>query len=112
MSSDPNTDVIHGTLDLLILKTLSLEPLHGFGIARRVEQISGRVFKVNPGSLLTALKRLERSGCLESEWRQTENSRRAKYYALTPAGHRQLEVESAEWNRRSSAVQRLLAAES
>lgn len=108
---DLNTDVIHGTLDLLILKTLSLQPLHGFGITRRVEQISGEVFKVNPGSLLTALKRLERAGSLKSEWRQTENSRRAKYYALTPAGHRQLEAESADWNRRAAAVQRLLQAE-
>jgi len=109
--SDLNTDVIHGTLDLLILKTLSLQPLHGFGIARRVEQISGEVFKVNPGSLLTALKRLERSGSLKSEWRQTENSRRAKYYELTPAGHKQLEAESTDWNRRAAAVQRLLQAE-
>jgi transcriptional regulator len=108
---DLNTDVIHGTLDLLILKTLSLQPLHGFGIARRVEQISGEVFKVNPGSLLTALKRLERAGSLKSEWRQTENSRRAKYYELTPAGHRQLETEKAEWNRRAAAVQRLLQVE-
>ena len=107
---DPNTDVIHGTLDLLILKTLSLNSLHGFGIARRVEQISGHVFKVNPGSLLTALKRLERAGSLDSEWRQTENSRRAKYYELTPSGRRQLEVESTDWNRRAAAVERLLQA--
>ena len=70
--SDPNTDVIQGTLDMLILKTLSLEPLHGFGIARRVEQISRGVFKVNPGSLLTALQRLERAGWLDAEWRQTD----------------------------------------
>jgi len=109
--SDLNTDVIHGTLDLLILKTLSLQPLHGFGIARRVEQTSGEVFKVNPGSLLTALKRLERAGSLRSEWRQTENSRRAKYYELTAAGHRQLEAESSEWKRRAAAVQRLLQTE-
>jgi transcriptional regulator len=108
---DPNTDVIQGTLDMLILKTLSLEPMHGFGIARRVEQISRGVFKVNPGSLLTALQRLERAGWLDSEWRQTENSRRAKYYWLTRAGTRQLEVEAAEWNRRAAAVARLLKAE-
>src|SRR5204862_1175058 len=72
-----NTDVIQGTLDMLILKTLSLQPLHGFGIARRIEQISRDVFKVTPGSLLTALQRLERAGWLDSEWRQTENARRA-----------------------------------
>src|SRR5262249_32495646 len=107
----PNTDVIQGTLDLLILKTLSLEPMHGFGIARRVEQISRGVFKVNPGSLLTALQRLERAGWLDSEWRQTENSRRAKFYSLTRAGKKQLEVETADWTRRAAAVARLLKAE-
>jgi PadR family transcriptional regulator PadR len=106
--SKRNTDVIQGTLDMLILKTLSLEPLHGFGIARRVEQISRGVFKVNPGSLLTALQRLERAGWLDSEWRQTENSRRAKIYALTCAGQKQLEFETADWSRRASAISRLL----
>jgi PadR family transcriptional regulator len=105
------TDVIQGTLDLLILKTLSLRPLHGFGIARRIEQTSRGVFKVNPGSLLTALQRLERAGWLDAEWRQTENSRRAKYYALTRAGRRQLELEAADWTRRVSAVARLLNVE-
>jgi PadR family transcriptional regulator PadR len=105
---DPNTDVIQGTLDLLVLKTLSLGPLHGVGIARRVEQVSGGVFKVNPGSLLTALERLERAGWLDAEWRQTENSRRAKFYALTGAGKKQLEVETADWTRRSGAIARLL----
>jgi PadR family transcriptional regulator, regulatory protein PadR len=107
----PNTDVIQGTLDMLILKTLSLEPMHGFGIARRVEQISRGVFKVNPGSLLTALQRLERAGWLDAEWRQTASSRRAKFYTLTRAGRRQLEVETADWTRRVSAVARLLKAE-
>src|ERR1700743_4007891 len=102
--SDQNTDVIQGTLDMLILKTLSLEPLHGFGIARRVEQISRGVFKVNPGSLLTALQRLERAGWLDSEWQQTENSRRAKIYTLTRTGKKQLEVETADWTRRTSAI--------
>jgi PadR family transcriptional regulator PadR len=106
-----NTDVIQGTLDMLILKTLSLEPVHGFGIARRVEQISRGVFKVNPGSLLTALQRLERAGWLDSEWRQTENSRRAKFYALTRAGKKQLELETSDWTRRASAIARLLKAE-
>src|SRR5437763_13260826 len=108
---DENTDVIQGTLDMLILKTLSLEPMHGFGIARRVEQISRGVFKVNPGSLLTALQRLELAGWLDSEWRQTENSRHAKFYALTRAGNKQLELETADWNRRASAIARLLKAE-
>ena len=108
---DDNTDVIQGTLDMLILKTLSLQPLHGFGIARRIEQISRGVFKVNPGSLLTALQRLERAGWLDAEWRDTENARRAKYYALTRAGRKQLDEETADWNRRVSAVARLLKAE-
>jgi PadR family transcriptional regulator, regulatory protein PadR len=109
--NEPNTDVVQGTLDMLILKTLSLEPMHGFGIGRRVEQVSRGVFKVNPGSLLTALQRLERAGWLDSEWRKTENSRRAKFYALTRAGRKQLEFETAEWGRRSSAIARLLRQE-
>jgi PadR family transcriptional regulator PadR len=108
---DENTDVIQGTLDMLILKTLSLEPMHGFGITRRMEQVSRGVFKINPGSLLTALQRLERAGWLDSEWKQTENSRRAKFYALTRAGKKQLEQETADWARRASAVARLLKAE-
>lgn len=107
----PSTDVIQGTLDMLILKTLSLAPMHGYGITQRIEQVSQGVFKVNPGSLLVALRRLERRGWLDSAWRKTENARRAKYYSLTPAGERQLELETAEWRRRSMAVGRLLAAE-
>ncbi|HVT40099.1 MAG TPA: PadR family transcriptional regulator [Gemmatimonadaceae bacterium] len=109
--NEPNTDVIQGTLDLLILKTLSLQPLHGFGIARRVEQVSRGVFKVNPGSLLTALQRLERAGWIDSEWRDTENSRRAKFYSLTRAGRKQLDTEAADWRRRAGAIARLLNAE-
>jgi len=108
---EPNTDVIQGTLDMLILKTLSLEPMHGFGIARRIEQVSRGVFKVNPGSLLTAFQRLERAGLLDAEWRQTENGRRAKFYTLTKTGRKQLDVETADWTRRVSAVARLLKAE-
>jgi PadR family transcriptional regulator, regulatory protein PadR len=107
----PNTDVIQGTLDLLILKSLSLQPMHGYGIARRIEQISRGVFKVNPGSLLTALQRLERAGWVDAEWRQTENSRRAKVYALTRAGRKQLAAETTDWTRRAGAVARLLSAE-
>ena len=105
------TDVIQGTLDMLILKTLSLEPLHGFGVARRIEQISRGVFKVNPGSLLTAFQRMERAGLIEAEWRQTENARRARYYALTRAGRKQLDADRADWARRAGAVARLLSAE-
>jgi PadR family transcriptional regulator PadR len=108
---EQNTDVIQGTLDMLILKTLSLEPMHGFGITRRIEQTSRGVFKVNPGSLLTALQRLERSGWLDAEWQQTENSRRAKVYKLTKSGRKQLENETADWSRRASAIARLLKAE-
>ena len=107
----PNRDLIQGTLDMLILKALSLEPMHGFGIARRIEQVSRGVFKVNPGSLLTAFQRLERLGGLDSEWRQTENSRRAKFYRLTGDGRKQLDVEVADWNRRTSAIALLLKVE-
>src|SRR5213080_4109266 len=100
----PGTEVIQGTLDMLIPKTLSLQPLHG-------SRISRGVFKVNPGSLLTALQRLERRGWLSSEWRETENSRRAKYYALTRAGRKQLDAETADWTRRATAIARLLGTE-
>jgi len=106
----PNTDVIQGTLDMLILKTLSLEPMHGFGISRRVEQLSQGVFKVNPGSLLVALQRLERGGLVDAEWRQTENARRARIYTLTRAGRRHLDVEATDWTRRASAIAKLLKA--
>ena len=109
--AEPNTDVIQGTLDMLILRTLSLEPMHAFGIGRRVEQISRGVFKVNPGSLLTALQRLERAGWLDAEWRQTENSRRARFYSLTRSGRKELGVKTEDWTRRAAAVARLLKAE-
>lgn len=106
-----NTDVIQGTLDMLILKTLSWAPLHGYGIANQIEYVSGNIFKVNPGSLLTALRRLERAGLLEAEWKTTANSRKAKYYSLTRAGQKHLAAEQKDWERRSGAVARLLAAE-
>ena len=109
--SEATTDVIQGTLDMLILKTLSLEPMHGFGISRRVGQVSRGVFRVNPGSLLVALQRLERAGWVDAEWRHTENSRRAKFYSLTRAGRKQLDAQTADWNRRASAIARLLKAE-
>ena len=97
---------------MLILQTLSLQPLHGFGIGRRVEQISRGVFKINPGSLLTALQRLERAGWLDAEWRETENSRRAKFYRLTRTGRKQLDVETEDWTRRAAAIARVLRTES
>lgn len=109
--NQPSTEVIQGTLDMLILKTLSLEPMHGYGIAKRVEQISRGVFKVNPGSLLTALQRLERAGWLDAAWRQTENARRAKFYTLTRSGRKELDAVTADWKRRAHAIARLLDAE-
>jgi PadR family transcriptional regulator len=109
--ADANTAVIQGTLDMLILKTLSLEPMHAYGIARRVEQVSAGVFKINAGSLLTALQRLERAGAIDGAWRESRSGRRARYYRLTRAGHRQLDEATADWHRRASAVARLLNAE-
>ena len=106
-----NTDVIQGTLDMLILKALSLEPMYGFGTARRIEDISRGVFKVNPGSLIVAFQRMERDGLIDAEWRQTENSRRAKFYTLTRAGRKRLGEETADWARRTAAVARLLRTE-
>jgi transcriptional regulator len=108
--AEQSTDVIQGTLDMLILKSLSLEPMHGFGISRRIEQISRGVFRVNPGSLLLAFKRLERAGFVDAEWRETENSRRAKFYRLTAAGRRKCAQETADWQRRVTAIARLLEA--
>jgi len=101
-------DVVQGTLDMLILKSLTLEPMHGFGISRRIEQISRGVFRVNPGSLLVAFKRLERAGFITAEWKPTENSRRAKYYTITARGLKQFKSETEDWERRTAAVARLL----
>ena len=105
------TDVIQGTLDLLILRSLALEPMHGFGVARRIQTVSQDVFRVNPGSLLVAFQRLERQGLIKGEWRATENNRRARFYALTRAGRRRLDHETREWERRSAAIGRLLEAD-
>jgi transcriptional regulator len=105
-----NATLVQGTLDMLILKTLQLEPLHGFGIATRIEQISRGVFRVNPGSLFPAFRRLERSGLVESEWRASENNRRAKYYRLTAAGKNKLRAEEREWGRQVAAISRILEA--
>src|SRR6267378_2786009 len=110
--ADKPSGLVQGTLDMLILKTLELEPMHGYGIAMRIEQISKGVFQVNPGSLFPAFRRLERAGWLKSEWQDTENNRRAKYYALTALGRKQLKGETREWARQAAAIARILEAES
>ena len=103
-------DLVQGTLEMLILKTLALEPMHGYGVALRIEQISDGVFRVNPGSLLPALSRLERADRVKSEWRATENNRRAKYYLLTAKGRRALVAETEQWQRQTHAINRILEA--
>lgn len=108
--ADRSTDLVQGTLDMLILKTLALEPMHGWGIAQRIEQISRGVFQVNPGSLFPAFRRLERSGWIKGEWRATENNRRGKYYILTDAGRNKLKSETREWGRQIAAITRILEA--
>jgi PadR family transcriptional regulator PadR len=107
---DQPSDLVQGTLDMLILRTLALEPMHGYGITLRIEQVSRGVFRVNPGSLFPSLRRLERAGWVKPEWQHTENNRRAKYYALTEAGRRQLKAETAEWGRQVAAIARILEA--
>ena len=106
--SENTGSLVQGTLDMLILKTLALEPLHGYGIAQRIEQISAGVFHVNPGSLFPAFRRLERSGWIKPMWKASENNRRAKYYALTDRGRKQLKTETDEWSRQSAAITRIL----
>ena len=101
-------DVLRGTLDLLILKTLTLEPMHGWGIGARIQQTSRGVLEVNQGSLYPALQRLEQRGWIESDWRQTENNRRAKYYQLTAAGRRAVGDETANWRQYVQAVELIL----
>jgi PadR family transcriptional regulator PadR len=104
--------VVQGTLDMLILKTLALEPLHAYGVGLRIEQISKGVFQVNAGSLFPAFRRLERQGWIKGEWRATENNRRAKYYMLTDAGRKKLKSEAREWHAQSAAIARILEATS
>jgi transcriptional regulator len=101
--SKPN-DLVQGTLDLLLLKILALQPLHGWAISLRLRSISGEVLQVSEGSLYPALHKLEQEGWIQAEWKQTENNRRAKFYSLTPLGRRQLELEKANWQRLSSAI--------
>ena len=107
---DKTGEVVQGTLDMLIMKTLALETMHGYGIAQRIEQISKGVFRVNAGSLFVALQRLERSGLIRSEWKVSENNRRAKYYVLSERGRRRLNTETREWERQVAAIARILEA--
>ncbi len=108
--TDESRGLVQGTLEMLVLKTLALEPMHGYGIAQRIEQISGGVFQVNPGSLLPALSRMERAGRVKSEWRASENNRRARYYILTKSGLKALETERRQWGRQVKAIGRILEA--
>jgi PadR family transcriptional regulator PadR len=106
------TGVVQGTLDMLILKTLALQAMHGYGIGLRIEQISRGVFQVNAGSLFPAFRRLEREGLIEGDWRATEHNRRAKYYELTVEGRKKLKAETREWRTQIAAIARILEATS
>ena len=108
--ADKTGNLVQGTLDMLILKTLALDPMHGYGIAIRIEQMSKGVFSVNAGSLFVALQRLDRAGLIRSEWKATENTRRAKYYSLTAQGRKRLDSETREWGRQVAAIARILEA--
>jgi transcriptional regulator len=103
------SDVLQGTLDLLVLRALSIEPMHGWGLAQRIEQMSGDVFAIQQGTLYPALQRMKRKSWIDSTWQVTENNRRARYYALTPLGRRQLDAERAQWERTSGAVNGVLS---
>jgi len=107
---DKASGLVQGTLDMLILRTLALESMHGYGIALRIEQITQGVFRVNPGSLFPAFRRLEREGWIKPEWRPTENNRRAKFYTLTSLGRKQLKAETEEWGRQIAAITRIMEA--
>ena len=108
--ADKRSELVQGTLDMLILKTLALEPMHGYGISVRLEQMSNGAFRINAGSLFVALQRLERAEVIKSEWKATENSRRAKYYILTQQGRKRLGNETREWGRQVAAIARILEA--
>jgi PadR family transcriptional regulator, regulatory protein PadR len=105
---DKSSDLVQGTLDMLVLKTLALEPMHGYGISVRLEQMSKGVFRLNAGSLFLAIQRLERAGLIKGEWKETENHRRARYYALTEAGRKRLGNETREWLKQVAAISRIL----
>jgi transcriptional regulator len=109
-ASDKQSGLVQGTLDMLILKTLVLGPLHGYGVGLRIEQMSDGVFQVNGGSLFPALRRLERDLFVKGEWRATENNRRAKYYALTAKGRRRLDAASRDWKQQVSAISNIMEA--
>jgi PadR family transcriptional regulator PadR len=106
----PQSSLVQGTLDMIILRTLALEPMHGYGIGNRIEQISRGVFQVNAGSLFPALRRLERDGLIKGEWAATENNRRAKYYSLTQPGRARLKQGTRDWAVQSAAIARILQA--
>ncbi len=106
--ADPRSELLQGTLEMLVLKTIALEPMHGWGIAQRIQQLSRDVFLVTQGSLYPALVRMKRRGLVKTSWRVTENNRRARYYEITAAGERQLAAERASWGRASSAVNWIL----
>ena len=108
--ADKRSELVQGTLDMLILKTLALEPMHGYGISIRLEQMSKEAFRINAGSLFVALQRLERAGVIKSEWKPTENNRRGKYYTLTKQGRKRLDNETREWGRQVAAIARILEA--
>jgi transcriptional regulator len=108
--ADKSSDIVQGTLDMLILKTLALEPMHGWGVAVRIEQISKGVFRVNAGSLFVASNGCKRAGLIRSEWKATENNRRAKYYTVTEQGRKKLNSETREWERQVAAIARILEA--
>ena len=103
-----STEVLQGTLDLLILKTLALEAMHGWGIAQRIQQVSREMLQIQQGSLYPALYRLERKGLIRAEWGASDNNRRAKYYELTRSGHKQLEVETDSWKKLTAAITQIL----
>jgi len=105
------SDLVQGTLDLLLLKILALEPLHGWAIGQRLRQVSGNALQVSDGSLYPALHKLENEGWIRAEWKPTENNRRARFYSLTRAGRRQLETETANWDRLSSAITQVVRIE-
>jgi PadR family transcriptional regulator, regulatory protein PadR len=109
---EQTSELVQGKLDMLILKTLDLQPMHGWGIAQRIRQMSGGVFEINPGSLFPAFRRLERAGLLDCEWCTSENNRRAKYYSLTKAGRRKLAQETRDWERQIAAIGKILATDS
>jgi PadR family transcriptional regulator, regulatory protein PadR len=110
VGASQSSELVQGTLEMLILKTLALEPMHAYGVGLRIDQISRGIFRVNAGSLLPALSRMERAGRVQSEWRATENNRRAKYYLLTRKGREALISETERWQRQTGAVARILNA--